>query len=209
MTDASDDAIEQLVDKAACGDGSALAIVFDMHRERLRRMILMRLDPRLRSRLDPSDVLQESFFDASRRFQEYAENREFSVYFWLRNIASNRLQKLHRFHLDAQLRDAKREVSLDTKLPNASSVYLANQLSASSVAIDRQLVQAEVQARLEMALDKMDEKDREVIALRHFEELSTEETAEILGITRSGVLKRYTRALRKLRDAIGMDLDLS
>ncbi|MEM1070553.1 MAG: sigma-70 family RNA polymerase sigma factor [Planctomycetota bacterium] len=208
MADSDDAAMEQIVAKAAAGDAPALARVFDLHRERLHRMIRMRLDPRLRSRLDPSDVLQEAFVDARRRFLEYAENPEFSVYFWLRNIVSNRLSKLHRHHLDAQKRDAKREISLDVAMPEASSVFLAAQLAASSASIDRQLVQAEVQARLEIALDEMDPKDREVIALRHFEEMATEEVGEILGLTRSGVLKRYTRALRKLRDAIGRDIEL-
>ncbi|MEM6474068.1 MAG: sigma-70 family RNA polymerase sigma factor, partial [Planctomycetota bacterium] len=144
---------------------------------------------------------------AKRKLPEYLEEPKFSVYFWLRNIASGRLQKTHRFHLDAQLRDAKRDVSLDASLTGASSVYLASQLAASSTSLDRQLIQAEVQVRLERAIDAMEEKDREVIALRHFEELATEEVAEILQITRSGVLKRYTRALRKLRDAIGSDVE--
>ena len=208
MSDSGEEKIQGLVDQAAEGDESALASILNMHRERLRRMVVMRLNPLVRARLNPSDVLQESFMDARRRFPEYAENPKFSVYFWLRNIVSKRLGRLHRFHLDAEMRDAKREMSLDANLTNASSIYLATQLAASSTSIDRQLVQAEVQGKLQRALDDMEEKDREVIALRHFEELSTEETAEILNLTRSGVLKRYTRALRKLRDAIGRELDL-
>lgn len=207
MTDAGEDRLRELIDQAADGDESALAKIFDMYRDRLRRMITMRLNPRLRSRLNPSDVLQESFFDVRRRFSEYAENRKFSVYFWLRNIASNRLNKLHRHHLGAQLRDARREISFDADLTSVSNVYLASQLASSSTSVGQQLVQVEVQNRLEKALAEMELKDREVIALRHFEELSTEETAGILGLTRSGVLKRYTRALRKLREAIGSDLE--
>ncbi|MCG8650395.1 MAG: sigma-70 family RNA polymerase sigma factor [Pirellulales bacterium] len=208
MADSDKETLQRLIEHAGRGDTSALAKIFDMHRNRLYRMITMRLDPRLRSRLNPSDVLQESFFDASRRLHEYAQDPKFSAYFWLRNIVSHRLHKLHRHHLDAQLRDAKREISLDENLPGASKVYLAEQLAASSASVDRQLVQAEVQSRVERALDEMEEKDREVIALRHFEELSTEETAAVLGLTRSGVLKRYTRVLRKLRDAIGSDIEL-
>lgn len=208
MSDASEEKLQGLVDKAANGDESALATILDIYRDRLRRMVLMRLNPLLRSRLNPSDVLQESFIDARRQFAEYAINPRFSVYFWLRNIVSKRLGKLHRFHLDAEMRNANRELSLDANLTGASSVFLATQLAASSTSIDRQLVQAEVQGRLQQALDEMEEKDREVIAMRHFEELSTEEIAEILNLTRSGVLKRYTRALRKLRDAIGVDLEL-
>ncbi|MEM1227038.1 MAG: sigma-70 family RNA polymerase sigma factor [Planctomycetota bacterium] len=208
MKDPGEDELQSLTESAARGDESALAQILELHRDRLYRMIDMRLDPRVRSRLDPSDVLQEAFVDARRRFSEYANDQKFSVYFWLRNVASNRLNKIHRHHLDAQLRDAKREISMNAGAAGASSVYLATQLVDSSTSIGRRLVRAEVLSRVKLALDQMAEKDREVIALRHFEELSTEETAEILGLTRSGVLKRYTRVLRKLREAFGSDSEV-
>ncbi len=207
MSDWSEENLQSLVNAAATGDQSALATILDTHRERLRHMVAMRLNPIVRARLNPSDVLQESFLDARKKFAEYAANPKHSVYFWLRNLVARRLGKIHRFHLDAEMRDAKREMPLEANFNNASSIYLASHLAASSYSIERNLVQEELQGRIQVALDSMEEKDREVIALRHFEELSTEETAEILNITRSGVLKRYTRALRKLRDIIGNDLD--
>ena len=209
MTESSDNQAQGLIQRAAAGDEAALTDLLDSYRDRLRRMVLLRMNPLLKSRLNPSDVLQESFLDAHRQFPEYANSQATSVYFWLRNIVSKRLGKLHRFHLDAEMRDAKREMSLDANLTGASSMFLAAHLAASSTSVDQKIFQAEVQVKLQAALAEIDEKDREVIALRHFEELTTEETAEILSLTRSGVLKRYTRALRKLRDAIGIDLELS
>ena len=113
-------------------------------------------------------MLQESFLDARRQFAKYAANPEASVYFWLRNIVSHRLGKLHRFHLDTQMRDAKREMSLDANVPGASSVYLATLLAASTTSVDQRLVLAEAQAKLQHELDAMEFQDREIIALRAF-----------------------------------------
>src|SRR6516164_10830849 len=118
-----------LLRRAACGDERALAALFTHHRERLRRMVRLRLDRRLYGRIDPSDVLQEAYIDFARRFPEYAAHPALPFYLWLRALTGQKLIDLHRHHLGVKMRDAGQEVSLYRgALPQASSVSLAAQL---------------------------------------------------------------------------------
>lgn len=191
---------DDLLRRAKAGDATALDALFARYRDRLRMMVRLRLDYRVARRLDPSDVLQEAFLDMARRFPEYAAAPAVPFYVWLRALAGQRLIDLHRQHLGAQMRDAGQEVSLYRgALPQASSASLAQQLLAGWTSPTQAAVRAELQLKLQEALNSLDPTDREVVVLRHFEELNNTETAALLGIEPSAASKRYLRAFRRLK----------
>jgi RNA polymerase sigma-70 factor (ECF subfamily) len=196
----SDDAIDDAVRRAADGDDAARAELFARHRDRLRNMVRLRIDRRVAGRIDPSDVLQDAYFDFSRRLPEYAANPKVPFFLWLRGLTGQRLLDLHRQHLGAQAREVGREVALFRgALPAASSVSLAKQLLGRLTSPTLAAVRAEMQVRLQDALNQMDPVDREVLVLRHFEELSNGETANVLSIDKSAASKRYVSALGRLK----------
>ena len=192
------------LERAAGGDPAAWQGLVRQHADRLRRMLLLRLDPRIRGRVDPSDVLQEAFLDAARGLAEYVRRPPLPFYLWLRQLAGTRLAKAHRRHLGAQARDARREVGLaGDRPPDVSSAVLAEGLLGREARPSEQAMRAELRARLEQALDRLGALDREVIALRHFEHLNNAEAACVLGLSVSAASKRYVRALGRLRDVLG------
>jgi RNA polymerase sigma-70 factor (ECF subfamily) len=192
-----------LIQRAAVGDGAALASLWQRHRPRLRQMIQLRLNRRLRSRVDPSDVLQEAYLDLAARLPDYARDRPMPIFLWIRLVAAQRLMQVHRRHLGTARRDAAREVSLHTgALPRASSASLAAQLLGHFTTASRAAARAEQRLRLEQALDTMEAIDREIIALRHFEELSNGEAAQVLALSKAGASKRYVRALTRLQSIL-------
>ncbi len=194
---------DELLRRALDGERQALAELFTRYRERLRQMVRLRLDRRLQGRLDPSDVLQEAYLDFARRLPEYAANPSLPFFLWLRGLTGQRLIDLHRQHLGAKMRDAAQEVSLYRgALPQASSVSLAAQLLGRLTSASRAAIRAETQIRVQEALNSMDPLDREVLTLRHFEMLSNEESAQVLGIKKSAASNRYVRALKRLRDIL-------
>jgi RNA polymerase sigma-70 factor (ECF subfamily) len=198
----SDDAdiTRTLLGRAAAGDGQALGELFGRHRERLGAMVRLRIDRRLAGRFDASDVLQDVYIEVARRFPEYAVNPTMPLYLWLRTLTGQRLIDLHRRHLGAQMRSAGQEVAIHHgALPQASSVSLAQQLLGGLTSPTQAVLRAELQVRLQEVLNSMDPLDREVLVLRHFEELSNHETAEVLGIQKAAASKRYIRALRRLK----------
>jgi RNA polymerase sigma-70 factor (ECF subfamily) len=192
---------EGLLRRAAQGDQEAWGQLLTRHRDRLRRLIALRLDPRLQSRVDPSDVLQEVYLEASARLPDYLRREEALPFFlWLRLTAGQRLAALHRHHLGREMRDAGQEVSLYRgTLPEASSAALAAQLLGHDTRPSEAAARAELKVRLQEALNSMDALDREVLALRHFEQLSTAEVGQVLDITPAAAGKRYVRALKRLR----------
>jgi RNA polymerase sigma-70 factor (ECF subfamily) len=191
---------DDLLGRARAGDAAALGALFAHYRERLRHMVRLRIDQRVAGRLDPSDVLQEAFLDVSRRFPEYVAAPAVPFYVWLRALTGQRLIDLHRRHLGVKMRDAGQEVSLYRgALPQASSGSLAAQLLAGLTSPTLAAVRAEMQLQLQEALNSMDAMDREVLVLRHFEELNNIETAAVLGIEPSAASKRYLRAFRRLK----------
>lgn len=201
ITDPSD--LEDLLGRARAGDQAALAALFTRYRERLRQMVRLRLDRRLQGRLDPSDVLQEAYLDFARRLPEYATDPALPFFLWLRGLTGQRLIDLHRQHLGAKMRDAAQEVSLYRgALPQASSVSLAAQLLGRLTSASQAAIRAETQIRVQEALNSMDPMDREVLALRHFEMLSNDETAQVLGIKKTAASNRYIRALKRLKDIL-------
>jgi RNA polymerase sigma-70 factor (ECF subfamily) len=195
--------VDDLLLRAEAGDERARTDLFEVFRQRLRGMVRLRLDRRLAGRIDPSDVLQDAYLDFERRLPEFFADRKIPFFLWLRGLTGQRLVDLHRMHLGAQMRDAGQEVSLyQGALPAASSVSLANQLLGRLTSPTQAAVRAEMQVRLQEALNTMDALDREVLVLRHFEELSNAETAEVLGIEKSAASKRYIRALARLKDIL-------
>ena len=159
---------------ASRNDPAALEAALAEHRGRLRRMVALRLDRRLQGRVDPSDVIQEAYLEAARRLPEYLqEPKPMPLFLWLRFLAAQSLQVLHRKHLGVMARDAGREISIHVgRLPQATSAALAAQLLGHDTRASEAAIRAERRLRLEQALNQMDALDREVLALRHFEQLS-------------------------------------
>jgi RNA polymerase sigma-70 factor (ECF subfamily) len=185
------------------GDERALVELFARHRERLKRMVRLRLDRRLQGRVDPSDVIQEAHIEVLRRAGEYVRAPSMPAFLWLRFLTGERLLHAHRRHLGAQMRDAGQEVSLHRgAFPEATSVSLAALLLGKLTSPTRAAQRAEMQLRLQDILNQMDPIDREVLTLRHFEELSNSETAKVLGLEKTAASNRYIRALKRLRDVM-------
>jgi RNA polymerase sigma-70 factor, ECF subfamily len=185
------------------GGRHALATPFDHYRDRLRRMVELRLDPRLRARLDASDVVQEAFLDVARDLDAYLADPKLSPLLWLRLHVGRRLTMLHRQHLGTRMRDAGLEISLyQGALPQASSAALASMILGRHTSPTQAAQRAERMLRVQEALNSLDPIDREILALRHFEELGRAEAAQVLGITQEAGAKRYFRALKRLKDVL-------
>jgi RNA polymerase sigma-70 factor (ECF subfamily) len=198
MGEASD---EELIRRAVGGDDAALATLFDRHRGRLERMVGVRLDPRLRGRVDPADVLQEAYLDAARQLPSYPGVEAMPPFLWLRLVTGRRLGRVRRDHLGAARRAAGREVRLDPGGAADSACLaagLADSLTTASRALDRQ----ERRALVQKAVESLDAADREIIALRGFEGLSQAESAAVLGTSVAAASKRYVRALARLQAAL-------
>jgi RNA polymerase sigma-70 factor, ECF subfamily len=204
MSDPVDDAQNDLLQRALAGDESALAALFDGYRDRLRRMIRLRLDRRLSGRVDSSDVLQEAYLDVRKRIAEYARDPSaMPFHLWHRLVAGQRLTDVHRHHLGARMRDAGQEVSLHRgPFPQASSVSLAAQLLGKMTSASQAAIRVEHKLIVQETLNGMDPIDREVLALRHFERLSNDETAQVLGLSKSAASNRYIRALKRLKEIL-------
>src|SRR5262249_62254081 len=158
------------------GDEAALAALFERYRGRLRQMARRRRAPRLQGRVDPSDVIQDAYLDLSRKLRDLAVRPDLPFFLWLRLVVGERLLRVHRHHLGASMRDVGREISLHRgALPGASSTSLAAQLLGRVTTASRIAARAEMQRLLQDAINTMDPIDREVIALRHFEELINEQ----------------------------------
>src|SRR5262245_28354613 len=194
----------RLLDRVRKGDGAARGELFAVYRDRLRRMVDLRLDRRLTGRVDPSDVVQDGYTDALAKLPGYLADPKLPMYLWLRLVVGERLAKVHRTHLGAQMRNAALEVSIyRDALPAASSAALAAQLLGKFTSPTQAAVRAERMLRVQEAVNALDPIDREIIALRSFEELSRAEAAAVLGIEESAAAKRYVRAVKRLKDALG------
>jgi RNA polymerase sigma-70 factor (ECF subfamily) len=190
---------EQLLNLVVLGDEQARSLLLDRHRARLTKMVAVRFDPRLARRLDPSDVVQETLAEAAAGLAEYARIRPIAFYPWLRQLAGRILLRLHERHVLADRRSVKREALAMPALPEESADRLVRRLSGARGSPADRLIAAERQARLRAALLELSAPDREILVLRHLEELSNSEIAEILGIKIDAVRARHTRALDRLR----------
>lgn len=193
---------DDLVLRLQAGDDHAFAELFSVYRSRLKQMLEFRMDRRLRGREDASDILQEVYIDAHKRMAHYLKRPELSFYIWLRQLTTQRLFDIHRRHLKAEKRDIKQEVSIDRRRMASTSASMAIQLADHLASPSEVAIKAETVAQIEVTLDQMDPIDREVLALRHFEELRNSEVAEVLGIKEAAASNRYVRAVSRLREAL-------
>ena len=185
----------QLLERAQAGDAAAPQQLLARHRPFLRQLVELRLDPRLRARVDPSDVVQEAQLDAFRRLADYLRRRPMPFRLWLRKTAQERLLKVQRQHLEA----AGRAVGREVPLPDRSSLVLAQQLLAGGSTPSRRLEQAERARRVGQAVARLPEADRDVLLMRNVEGLSNPEIGYLLGLDPGAVSKRHGRALLRLR----------
>jgi len=194
---------EPLLVRAATGDAAAWGELLAAHQERLTRMVAFRMDPRLRGRIDASDVVQEAFVEASAHSENYFRMAPLPLFLWLRGVVGNKLLEVHRHHLGTHMRDAKRELSLDPSHASGdTSTALCAHLTAGLTRPSVAAIRREVETRLAEALKAMNPTDREVLALRHFEQLSNAEAAQVLNIEERAAAKRYLRALERLKDIL-------
>jgi RNA polymerase sigma-70 factor (ECF subfamily) len=165
-------------------------------------MVAFRMDPRLRGRVDAADVVQDAFAEAAAHRDDYFRARA-PLFLWLRGVVSNKLLEMHRHHLGTHMRDAKRELPLEApRRPDDTAGALCAHLTAGLTRPSVAAARGEVGSRLAAALGGMDPTDREVLALRHFEQLTSAEAAQILGIQERAAAKRYLRALQRLREIL-------
>ena len=205
-----DSALSDLNARVIRGDAQALGPLLEWYRPRLRMMVRLRMDRFLQTRVDASDVLQDAFLEASSRLSEFSRNPAVPFYLWLRTITGQQLLAAYRRHCGSQGRDARREIAPHSGgLPEANSGALAAQLVATATSPSGVAMQAELKDRLEQALDELDAMDREIIVLRHYEELTNSEAAQVLDLTPSAACNRYVRALERLRQVLDKFPDLS
>ncbi len=195
--------LSALLRQAAEGDAQARDRLFARYRDRLWRMVRLRLDRRLHGRVDPSDIVEEARTEIYQRLGEYASHPDQPPFLWMRQVTGGRLQAVHAAYLGATVDAAGQDVSLFRgALPEANSVSLAAQLLGRFVSAGEEAERAERQFRLQEALNGMDVRDRELLALRHFEEMDIGEAARVLGISRTEASNAYVRALKRLKDIL-------
>ncbi|MDE0862779.1 MAG: sigma-70 family RNA polymerase sigma factor [Rubripirellula sp.] len=199
MSETSTVVADELAARMRAGNEDALATVFSTYRERLRRIIQFRMDYRIAGRVSDSDVLQDTFIAAAKRLPHFSKQKDIPAFLWLRLLVNQQLIDVHRQHLQAEMRDVRKEVSLQPRHTSPyTSMAIAVQLVGALTAVSEVVARAEHIAKLESVLNQMDDVDREVIALRHFEELTNLETANVLEIQPSAASKRYLRAMKRL-----------
>jgi RNA polymerase sigma-70 factor, ECF subfamily len=192
-----------LVNRVIHGDERALARLFDLQRPRLRRIVNFRLDRRIYGRVDADDVLQEAYLNAAQRMKSLLRDHPPTIFIWLRQIVNHALADVHRRHLGVQKRSAKRDVSIHGGGASASSSeLLAFHLLGHLTSPSQAALRAELAEQLDAALSVLSDIDREVLALRHFEELTNSETAHVLNMTTQAASMRYIRAISRLREVL-------
>src|SRR5437868_2590041 len=194
------DQTRSLLDRAKSGDAAAVDDLLAKHRDPLRRAVQLRLDPALARRVDASDIVQDVLLEANRRLRDYLQHPAMPFHLWLRHLAKDRLIDAHRFHRKAQRRSLDREQAVQPPAwAEASSVQLIAQLLDPEKTPATAAVQQELERRLQAAVAELDEADREVILMRHYEGLGNQDVAAALGLTEAAASMRYLRALRRLR----------
>ena len=201
--DLADGRTNELVNRVVSGDKEALAELFSVYRPRLWRMVNFRLHPRLHGRVDPDDVLQDAWLMAVDRMSYFMRDASHSSFIWFRMIVNQALVETHRHHLGAEKRNAARDVPVyggwaTGSTSSSMAFHLSGNITSPSSAMNR----AELAKQLDTILQGMNEVDREVLALRHFEELSNSETARVLNMSEQAASGRYIRALGRLKQIL-------
>jgi RNA polymerase sigma-70 factor (ECF subfamily) len=193
----------QLLNSVRDGEAAAVDRLLARHRPALRRMIALRLDPALAARLDASDVVQDVLLEASRRLRDYLQSPAMPFHLWLRSIAQDHVVDAHRRHRQAQKRSLDREQPLaPAALADRSSLELAAAFLDPELTPASAAIRSELKKRFEAALEELDENDREIILMRHFEQMGNQEVAAALGVSEPTAGMRYLRALRRLRQQL-------
>jgi RNA polymerase sigma-70 factor (ECF subfamily) len=194
---------QELLDRAQQGESGAVERLLETHREPLRRMIGLRLDPALAGRVDASDVVQDVMLEVSQRLADYLRNPQMPFHLWVRHIAKDHMIDAHRRHRLAQRRSLDREQPIvPAGLADQSSLELAGQFLDRELTPASAAVRHELQRRMEQAVAGLDEDDREIILMRHYEQLSNQDVAAALGLTEAAASMRHLRAVRRLRAAL-------
>jgi RNA polymerase sigma-70 factor, ECF subfamily len=194
---------QDLLDQVRSGNNQAAERLLANHRESMRRMIDLRLDPAIAARVDASDVVQEVLLEASRRLDAYLREPKMPFHLWLRHIAKDHIVDAHRRHHLAHKRGVDREQAMvPAALAGTSSIDLAAQFCDPELTPASAAMQQELERRLHAAIAKLDEDDREIILLRHFEQLSNQEVAALHGLSEAAASMRQLRALRRLRELL-------
>ncbi len=198
-----DENLSELFEQAKAGKPQALGQLLQSFRDQLIRIVGFRMDQRLRGRLDADDIVQDAFIEATQRFQDYVHNQEMPFFLWLRFITVQKLLQIHRRHLKVKSREAGREISIyNSPSPQATSAVLAAHLMGKQTSPSLAAMRAEATARVEKALNSMNEVDREILALRRFERLSNAEVAKLLKLSTTAASNRYIRALERLQKEV-------
>jgi len=194
---------KELLDGARGGDSAAVNQLLDRHRDALRRLVQMRLDRKIRGRVDVSDVVQDVLVEASRRLTEYLKHPQLAFHLWLRHIAKDRIIDAHRRHRGSAKRSVDREQQL--AIPTGmdrSTIELVAQIQDPEMTPAAQVVQREMVQVVEEALTSLNDQDAEIIVMRHYENLSNQEVADALKLTEPAASMRYLRAVRRLREVL-------
>lgn len=200
MTDSAD--AQQALQRMREGEMAALAEIFGVFRPQLRRMVDLRMTGPLSARVDPSDVLQETYMDANQKIHDYLRDPRVSLFVWLRGLTMDRLAKVQRRHLGAQCRALGREL----RLPAESSLALGQLLLAGTQTPSRIVERDELRRQVSRALQQLNDRDREILVMRHFEVMSNSEVAEALDIGVTAATMRHGRALKRLKDILSSRL---
>jgi RNA polymerase sigma-70 factor (ECF subfamily) len=200
------DDTDHLLRNAAGGDTAAIGTLLERHRQRLRRMIALRLDDRLAARVDASDVVQEALADAARKLADYARDRPLPFYPWLHRLAAERLAAVHRRHRRSQARSVAREDADAFAWPDSSAQLMVNSLAADDTTPGHAMRREEQRRHVHRTLEKLVPIDREILMMHYLEELSFPEIAVILDIGEGAAKMRHLRALRRIRAVMESDV---
>jgi RNA polymerase sigma-70 factor (ECF subfamily) len=195
---------QELLNRAATEPG-AVEQLLSQNREPVRRMIELRLDRAVAKRVDASDVVQEVMLEASRRMREYLKNPRMPFQLWLRHIARDHIIDAHRRHRQAKRRSVDREQPMRAVLSDQSSVNLIGDLINRELTPASAAIRREMQQRFHEAVNTLPDDDREIILMRHFEQLSNQEVSVALNVTEAAASMRYLRAIRRLRQLLVPD----
>ena len=205
--DTATDREASLLKRAREGELYSRDQLLSLHRERLVAMVHLRMSPRLARRVDAVDVVQEAMIEAASRLEQYLAAPSMDFYVWLRWLVRDKLIDLHRQHLGAAKRDANREFFPESEAGAASSIALADFLVADLTSPSRAAAREEIQRVIQEGLANLAEEESEILMLRHFEQLSIDQAAQCLQISKSGANKRHLKALRQLKTLVAPFLD--
>lgn len=203
-----DEKTEQLLDGIREGKDGAADRLLERHRDPLRRMIELRMDQKIKQRVDASDIVQEVMIEANRRLQKYLENPIMPFHLWIRQMARDRIIDAHRRHRGSEKRSVDREKAMVA--PGAmdrSTIELAAQLCDAEMTPAEAATMKELQQRFQNAIEELDENDREIVIMRHVEQLTNQDVAAALGLSEPAASMRYLRAIRKLRTLLNVSSD--